>query len=58
MTSVVEDAGFNPSLVDRMEVIIHGSGGIDNLAFVPEPTALAWIGILVVAAGIRRRRSA
>jgi hypothetical protein len=56
LTSVTEDVGFDAASITRLEVILHGSGGIDNLAFVPEPTGLSWIGFFIFAALCRRQR--
>lgn len=53
--TAAEDAGFNPFNVVRLEVDFSGSGGMDNLVFVPAPNAA----LLIVAGGLfaaRRRR--
>lgn len=53
--TAVQDAGFNPFGVVRLEVDFEGSGGLDNLVFVPAPGAA----FLLAASGLmfaRRRR--
>jgi len=45
MASAAEDVGFNPLSVLRLEVAIIGSVGIDNLSFVPEPSAGGMLGL-------------
>jgi hypothetical protein len=50
-----EQAGFNPNDVINITVTFQGSGGLDNLEFVPEPAT----GLLIGLAGfvmLRRRR--
>lgn len=54
VATAIEDAGFNPANVVKLEITTSGSSGIDNLVFVPGPSSL-----LVLAGGLiglRRRR--
>lgn len=51
-----QDVGFNAFDVVQLEIVLPGSGGIDNLALVPTPgTAILAVGAGLVA--IRRRRN-
>ena len=56
IATAIQDPFFDPLDVVRLTIVHQGSGGVDNLAFVPAPSAL-----LVVLAGLvgfrRRRRS-
>ena len=65
-TTAVEDIGFDETMVVQLRVSFTGSGGggattsggIDNLVVeVPEPTAVAYVAIILGGLGIRRRRS-
>ena len=55
IATATEDQGFDPSSVVRLRVGINGSGGIDNLTFVPTPGAAALMGLAGIAT-MRRRR--
>ena len=55
LASAVEDSGFDPTSVERLRIDIDGSGGIDNLTFVPTPGAAALMGLAGLAT-MRRRR--
>jgi hypothetical protein len=60
-TSVVNGAGFDPGDVTSLSVLLTGnpgSGGIDNITFIPEPTTGILVGLGLLGLGIARRRSA
>ena len=50
-----EDAGFDPTNVVSMDVQFDGSGGVNNLLIVPEPTSLALLFFMLTFAYQRRR---
>lgn len=54
--TVSQDAGFTPTDVQRLVVSFDGSAGIDNLVFVPEPSALLVLGLGGVVLIRRKRR--
>ncbi len=54
--TATEDAGFNAATVVSLEVEFLGSGGLDNLVFVPTPGGAALASIAMLA-GLRRRRT-
>ena len=60
VVTAAEDAGFNPNGVVQLEVKLTGrsttSAGIDNVKFIPEPSALAAMGTLGILTMLRRRR--
>ncbi|HWL93386.1 MAG TPA: PEP-CTERM sorting domain-containing protein [Phycisphaerae bacterium] len=55
--TAVEQAGFNPDDVRRMTAHYLGSGALDNLKFVPEPSTLLLLGAFVPVVLRRRARS-
>lgn len=55
--TATEDAGFDPSSVVALDVNISGSGAIDNLSIVPEPTTALMVGVGLAGLVPRRRRS-
>lgn len=55
IATAMEDQGFDPLSVERLRIDINGSGGIDNLTFVPTPGAAALLGLAGVAT-MRRKR--
>jgi hypothetical protein len=60
LSSVTEDAGYDGSNVNRMEVQLFGSGALDNLVLnvVPEPTTLTGVFLMLGAmvGFVRRQR--
>ena len=59
LATVSEDAGFDASLVQSLEINFMGSAGLDNLSFVPEPSTALMLamGLIGLAANGSRRRS-
>jgi len=55
IATAVEDFGFNAADVIRFDVSLTGSGGIDNLTFIPTPGTVALAGLAGLA-GLRRKR--
>ena len=55
--TAAQDAGFNPKQVKRLNVLMDGSGAIDNFHFVPEPTTtmLLILGALAILPMLRQR---
>lgn len=51
-----EDAGFDSSSVIQLAVAMDGSGAVDNLVFVPEPSSAMILVVGAVFASLRRRR--
>ncbi|MEM8679883.1 MAG: hypothetical protein AAGF97_11065 [Planctomycetota bacterium] len=56
--TAMEDAGFNASSVISMSIAFSGSGGVNNIIFIPEPSTpwLGLLGSLGLAGLIRKRR--
>ena len=48
--------GFDASSVVQMSVMLAGSGGLDNLVFVPEPASTSMLLLGALALVCRRRR--
>lgn len=55
VATATEDAGFDAADVQQLKVEFDGSGGLDNLVFVPEPSTACLLAIGVFAV-LRRRR--
>ena len=56
--TATEDASFNADLVAKLEVQFNGSGGLDNLTFVPEPSIAMLLGLGLAVSGALRRQQA
>jgi len=59
-TSVVTDPGFDPSNVNSLTMLLTGtpgSGAIDNVTFIPEPTTAVLVGLGLLGLGLARRRN-
>ncbi len=54
IATAMQDPLFDPLDVIRLTIVHEGSAGVDNLAFVPAPSAL--LVVLAGLVGIRRRR--
>ena len=54
IATAIQDPFFDPLNVVRFSIVLKGSGGVDNLAFVPAPSAL--LVVLAGLVGVRRRR--
>ncbi len=54
IANAMQDPLFDPLDVIRLTIVHEGSAGVDNLAFVPAPSAL--LVVLAGLVGIRRRR--
>jgi hypothetical protein len=55
IATATEDDGFNANSVIQLRLELDGSGGVDNLVFVPEPSS-AWLIAVSMLTLIRRRR--
>ena len=53
--TAVEDAGFDPLSVDKLEVFFTGSAGLDNIA-APEPGSFALLGLSLLGLAAFRRK--
>ena len=58
LATAMEDPGFDANMVTQLQVTLFGSGAVDNLVFVPEPSsaALSLPLVLFVVASLRNRQ--
>lgn len=57
LATATETPGFDAGMVTQLQVTLFGSGAVDNLVFVPEPSFSALsLPLLLLAGALRRRR--